>query len=164
MTARTARLVVLAIALATAGCDQATKRWAEEELRDAPPTTLVAGRLDLTYVENPGIAFGLDRVAPPGIRKPVIVSAAIAALAVLGLAWYRRGGAVSAQTVAGALIAGGAAGNLIDRFARGAVVDFVHLHGWPVFNVADVALVAGVALLLVAEWRRGRAGPVAPTS
>lgn len=163
MTIRAARLLLLLIALGVAGCDQGTKRWAEDRLDGAAPITLVGGRLDLQYTENPGNAFRVDRVLPAPMRAPVLWGSALAALGVLGLAWWRQRGAPGATAIAGALIAGGAAGNLIDRAARGHVVDFVHLHGWPVFNVADVALVAGGALIaitaLVGRPRSGRSAP-----
>lgn len=150
------RLLLVALVLLVAGCDQATKSWAEDELAGEPPTEIVAGRVDLTYAENHGVAFNAERVLPAGATTPLIVLAALAALTTLGVLWYRRRGEVSARTAGYALVLGGAAGNLIDRIVRGHVVDFVHVHGWPVFNVADVAIGAGAALLLLAEWRRDR--------
>jgi signal peptidase II len=148
------RLLLVALVLLVAGCDQATKHWAEEELAGAPPAEVVAGRLELTYAENHGVAFNTERVLPAAARTPVLVLAGVAALGVLAVLWWRRRGEVSARTAGYALVVGGAAGNFVDRIARGYVVDFVHLHGWPIFNVADVAVVAGVGLLLAAEWRR----------
>ncbi len=152
MSARVVRIVLVLIAVAVAGCDQGTKRWAEEELAGQAPVTVVQGRAELTYTQNPGSAFRFDRLAPEVVRAPLLWGSAIAVLGVLGVAWWRQR-RVDVPAVAGALIAGGAAGNLIDRAARGYVVDFVHVHGWPVFNVADVALVAGGALVLVAALR-----------
>ena len=51
----------------------------------------------------------------------------------------------------------GAIGNHGDRLFRGHVVDWIHVHHWPVFNVADACLVAGMALIVLAQWRRTRA-------
>jgi signal peptidase II len=147
--------VLLLIALGVAGCDQGTKRWAERDLAGEAPITLVQGRAELTYTENPGNAFRMDRVLPAPFRAPLLWGAALATLAVMALAWYRQR-SVSATAVAGALIAGGAAGNLLDRIARGHVIDFMHLHGWPVFNVADIALAAGGILLVLAAFRSRR--------
>lgn len=147
------RLLLVALVLLVAGCDQATKSWAEDELAGRPPAEIVAGRLDLTYAENHGVAFNSERVLPAGLRTPLMVTAGLAALTLLSVLWYRRRGEVSARTAGYALVLGGAAGNFIDRIARGHVVDFVHLHGWPIFNVADVAIVAGAALLVLAEAR-----------
>jgi signal peptidase II len=58
-----------------------------------------------------------------------------------------------------ALVMGGAVGNLVDRALRGHVVDFIHVSGWPVFNVADVAIVAGGLLVVLARGHsRGEMG------
>jgi signal peptidase II len=149
------RLLLVAIVLLVTGCDQATKSWAEDELAGAPPAEIVAGRVDLTYAENHGVAFNTERVLPEGARGAVVVLAGLGGLAMLSVFWWRRRGEVSARTAGYALVLGGAAGNLIDRAARGHVVDFVHVHGWPIFNVADVAIGAGIALILLAEARRG---------
>jgi lipoprotein signal peptidase len=71
----------------------------------------------------------------------------------------RRRAELSPTTAGLALVAGGAAGNLLDRAVRGYVVDFIHVHGWPIFNVADVAIAAGAILLL---WANGLAGIAPP--
>jgi signal peptidase II len=55
-----------------------------------------------------------------------------------------------------ALVVGGALGNALDRLARGAVVDFVHVRFWPVFNVADVLVALGIGLLALARWKAQR--------
>lgn len=152
MSRRAARLVLLSIALLVAGCDQGSKRWAERDLRGEAPITLIERRAELTYTENPGNAFRMDRVLPAPVRAPLLWTAALATLVWLGVAWWRQRG-LTASGVAGALIAAGAAGNLIDRVARGFVVDFIHIRGWPVFNVADIALVIGGGLLVVVALR-----------
>ncbi len=159
MTTSLARVVLLLIALAVAGCDQASKGWAEHSLEGRPPVELISGRLELQYTQNPGMAFSLERVLPGPVRAPLLIGAALAALAVLGLAWARHRGRPSVRAVGAAVIAGGAAGNLIDRFTRGYVVDFVHWHGWPIWNLADAALLIGAALLLIAAWRTPRESP-----
>jgi signal peptidase II len=153
MSSRSARILLAVIALGVTGCDQASKGSAEHELRDQP-VEVIGGTLDLEYTRNPGIAFSLDRVLPEAARLPVIVGIGLAFMAGLLVAWIRRGGTLSATTVGFAIIAGGALGNLADRFTRGYVVDFVHLHGWPVFNVADVVLVAGAGLFFFAGLQR----------
>jgi signal peptidase II len=163
MTTRAARIVLFLIALGIVGCDQGTKRWAERDLIEEAPVTLVRDRLDLAYTENPGNAFRMDRILPAPVRTPFLWGAALATLAVLGVAWSRQR-AVTATAVAGALIAGGAAGNLVDRAARGYVIDFIHLHGWPVFNVADIALAAGGVLLVAAAFVAKRRGSPATAS
>jgi len=149
------RLLLIAVVLLVAGCDQATKRWAEDELAGAPPAEVVAGHVDLTYAENHGVAFNAERLLP-GAGRPLLIAIGAAGCLFLGVLWYRRRGEVSARTAGYALVLGGAAGNLIDRVARGHVVDFVHLHGWPVFNVADVAIALGAVLLVLGEHRSQR--------
>jgi signal peptidase II len=73
----------------------------------------------------------------------------VAAVAVLGLAWLEFSSDLVAQVGLGASL-GGASGNLLDRLRRGAIVDFVDLRVWPVFNLADLAIVSGAAVVL---WR-----------
>jgi signal peptidase II len=141
------------------GCDHATKVAAESALRDGRQLTVVPGWLDLRLAENDDVAFNaLSRLSlhPPAW---VLTTFAVAALAAVAFAWWRRRPS-PATACAYALIAAGAIGNAADRLFRGRVVDFIHLRAWPVFNVADVAVVAG-ALLLILERRavRGSADP-----
>lgn len=152
MTTPFARVLLLLVALGVAGCDQASKGWAERSL-DGDRVELIRGRLDLQYTRNPGMAFSAERALPAPVRTPILVGAALAVLAAMALAWARHRGRPTLTAVGAAVITGGAAGNLVDRFARGYVVDFIHWHGWPVFNVADAALLIGAALLMIAAIR-----------
>jgi signal peptidase II len=108
---------------------------------------------DLVLALNPGISFGWFQNDSPTAQLILIL---IKAVAVVILAvWMARSRTLMA-TIALGLIIGGAVGNAIDRFAYGAVVDFALFHvqiggntfNWYVFNLADVAIVAGVAALL----------------
>jgi signal peptidase II len=105
----------------------------------------------ITYTLNPGAAFG---IAQSGTLILLLASIAVSA----GLIYYVARNQVGPWTGALlGLILGGAVGNAYDRLVHGTVVDFVALHFWPVFNVADSAVSAGVALLLagyVVRWRR----------
>jgi signal peptidase II len=74
--------------------------------------------------------------------------------------WLARRPAWSRQSAGIALAIGGGLGNLIDRVARGSVIDFIHWHGWPVFNVADIAIFVG-AVLILSPWP---AAPRSPTA
>lgn len=137
--------------LGLVGCDHATKAAARAALGGGP-TTLIPGVLDLRLAENHDTAFGLFRLF--GLRPPAWALATLAALviaAVAALIWSRRAEASRLELAAFALVLGGAIGNVLDRAVRGFVVDFVHLHHWPIFNVADVAVVAGGALLVLAS-------------
>jgi len=107
--------------------------------------------LDLVMVWNTGVSYGLfDAFGEAG--RWVLTAIGIGGAAVFLALLWRSGNALAA--IALGLIAGGALGNAIDRIAYGAVADFFLLHAgdfeWYVFNLADVAIVAGVVGLLIA--------------
>jgi signal peptidase II len=112
-------------------------------------------------VWNQGISYGLFKQHSE-VGRWALVAVQIAAAVGLSLWMVRASGRILVLSLA--LIVGGAAGNAIDRIAYGAVFDFVHFHvgawSWYVFNVADIAIVAGVIGLLydslVLERRRTR--------
>jgi signal peptidase II len=135
----TAALVVVA--------DQLTKSWAVHRL--AHGSIHVVWKLDLILSFNTGSAFGLAKGWAPVIT-------ALAALVVVGLLAVVRGVRSDAVAAALGLVLGGALGNLADRVFRGhhgAVVDFIALHFWPTFNVADSCITVGVILAVVLSWR-----------
>lgn len=157
MTTRRLRWAMVLLAAGVLGCDHATKYAAESKLEEAGPVAVVPGVLDLRYVENRDTGFGLFRLlglpSPPG----VLAGLQLAGLTALGVFWWRRRKVAGPlEHAAWAVTAAGAAGNLLDRVLRGYVVDFIHLHHWPVFNVADVALVAGAGLLILVFGASGR--------
>ena len=128
--------------------DQLTKSWALRALDDGPVHVLWTLRLRLSF--NSGAAFGLG----PGLAPLLVVVGIVLVVALLGFG--RAATSTLAGTVALGLVLGGAVGNLVDRLLRqhgGAVVDFVDLQWWPVFNVADAAISCGVVVLLVVSWR-----------
>jgi signal peptidase II len=112
---------------------------------------VIPGVLSLAHVQNTGVAFGLFAGVSPLVT-------ALAALTLIFVLFYNRGrwSGSRAEGTGIALMAGGAAGNLLDRVRLGFVVDYLDLHIWPVFNLADVAIVAGAGALAVALWRAGR--------
>jgi signal peptidase II len=132
--------------LALAGCDHATKYAAKAALEGQPPVQVVPQVLELRYAENRDTAFNLLRWIPEAARGPLLLAGGAVALAalVLLLARHRRGPARAALV----LLLGGALGNYLDRAARGYVVDFIHLSHWPVFNVADVVVSAGLGVMV----------------
>ena len=143
-------LGLLAAALIFAA-DQATKWWVLTVL-DLPTLGSVAllPVLNLTMVWNRGVTFGFFN-GLGGWSTAVLDAVALAIVAAL-FVWLRR---AQRPLVAAALggIAGGALGNVLDRVRYGAVVDFIHAHAlgwsWYVFNVADAAIVCGVAALVI---------------
>jgi signal peptidase II len=159
MTARASRWLLVGLMLCVTGCDQATKAVAESQLQGEPPAVIVRDRLDLTYARNPGVAFNLERVLPPRAHRPAAILAALLILPLLFVALVRSWRAPTWTTTAYAMILAGAAGNFLDRLTRGEVIDFIHLHGWPVFNVADLFVTGGVLLLLAQQLAAARLSP-----
>jgi signal peptidase II len=115
----------------------------------------------LRYAENPGAAFGLFTSVPEKLRGPLFFLVTIGAVVLVGHTARRLKGAKNERwALAGLpLVLGGAVGNFIDRVVRGFVIDFLEAHWfekayWPAFNVADVAVVTGVILLLIDSFVR----------
>ena len=143
--------LLLGTAALVLALDQLTKWWAVEVL-DTRTIELV-GSLRLSVTVNYGSAFSLANG-----RGPLISLLALAIVAVL-LRSGRNARTVPLAVAIG-LVLGGAVGNLVDRafrpgdgFLGGGVVDFVDLQWWPVFNLADAAIVVGAVLLFLAQWR-----------
>jgi signal peptidase II len=136
----------LGVAALVVVVDQVTKRLAVERLRGKPSVPVVDDILRLTYVENRGAAFGLlqDQTAFFVLVGIVVIGVIAASYRYLPRSGFRLHLALGLQL-------GGAIGNLLDRVRQGYVVDFVDFgyrsNWWPVFNVADSAIVVGVALL-----------------
>jgi len=110
----------------------------------------VLGSLQLTLAFNSGVAFSLGQGS--GL---VIVPIALAVVLVVVYVARSMSGKLAATAVG--LVVGGAIGNLVDRLVRGhdgAVVDFIDLQWWPVFNVADAAIVVGGLLLALCSLRK----------
>ncbi|WP_166397465.1 signal peptidase II [Rubrobacter marinus] len=147
MSRRTALLGALVLALAVFAVDQGLKRLVEGSMRLGESIPLIDGVLHLTFIKNPGGAFGILG----GQAGILLLGSAVAVAFVL---WMLLAGEPTRATTAGCgLILGGAAGNLVDRILEGEVTDYVDLRVWPIFNAADVAIVLGVGLLLLAALR-----------
>jgi signal peptidase II len=133
--------------------DQATKLFVQAHMALYESIALIPNYLDITYTLNPGAAFSFLAEAPVWLREAFLLSMACAAIIVLAVLIVRAD-RISVNSVALALILGGAAGNLIDRAVRGRVIDFVRAHyydlNYPVFNVADSAITIGVTLIIAA--------------
>jgi signal peptidase II len=154
-------LLIASVVGSCIGCDQVTKAVAEQSLAGREPLSLLGGIVRLSYAENPGAFLGLGADLPSGIRFWVLgvtVALVLAWVATHAMADRTAG---PARLVGLAMVVGGGAGNLVDRVSAGVVRDFVVLGIDPirtgVFNLADLAITAGVAVLLC-SWRGRGAG------
>ena len=132
--------------------DQVTKTLALEALSDGP-LDLIEGIVTLELSYNSGGVFGVGRGFPG-----VFLAATI--IVTVGILFWARRIEERAWLVPLGLVLGGGLGNLVDRLFRGhdgKVVDFIDLHVWPVFNVADMSIVIGVGLVLLGALRSDRA-------
>jgi signal peptidase II len=121
---------------------------------------LIPAVVQLRFTTNPGGAFGIFGSAPA-------LFVAISVVVVVVVVVVSRNVPSTASAVGLGLVLGGALGNLTDRAVRGAgfsgeVVDFIDFHVWPVFNLADSALVVGAAVLLISGVRRDRTATERP--
>ncbi|MBF0185803.1 MAG: signal peptidase II [Magnetococcales bacterium] len=135
--------------------DQLSKYFASVELASRE-ITLVPGFFDFTLAHNLGAAFSLFATLPDLWRSLILIG--VAFLAIIFILVLLLQSTRQQESIALGCILGGAAGNLVDRIRLGYVVDFIHLHwhdlSWPIFNLADVAIDLGVALLLWNSLRK----------
>ena len=144
-----------ALAAATVLCDQLHKAWMIALFDGVQrPKITVTSFFDLVLVWNPGISYGLFKQDSDAGRWMLVGFAMAAALV---LTWWLAQLQTRLAAASVGLIIGGALGNAIDRMHYGAVADFFSFHvagfNWYVFNLADVAIVAGVAGLLYNSFR-----------
>lgn len=159
-------VVLLLLVAGTIGCDGITKHLATETLAGTSTQSFLADTVRLTYAENLGGFLSLGDDFSPFVRTAVFTLATGAILVALAFAaWRRRDQALHAAAFA--LFFAGGLSNWLDRLNDGRVVDFLNVGiGWlrtGIFNVADVAIMLGVALYVIAEARAksaegGRAG------
>jgi signal peptidase II len=142
------------ITLLVLGLDQLAKHTLATSIHAGQVRTIVPGILHLVHVRNTGVAFGV--LAGGGA---VVYGLTVAALLALLGYLIARPQRPWLWLPTGMLI-GGALGNLVDRVARGSVIDFIKLPAWPAFNVADMSITLGVVVLvLVVEAARGGRSP-----
>lgn len=151
--------LALSTGLVTMAVDQANKLWmlGVYKIQDRGQVR-VAPFLDFVFVINTGISYNIgSNAAPPWVLSTFAVVAS-AAMAV----WVARAATGALMALSIGLIIGGAIGNAIDRLWLGGVADFYLLHAfgysWYVFNIADVAIVAGVVGLLYDSFSPSREG------
>jgi signal peptidase II len=163
-------VIFVAVVLLTVAADQGSKAWAHTLPTPAHcdtagmvaqrcggiPQPVITGYWDWELAMNPGAAFS-SFVGTDLARIALSLLASVAVIYIGVLAWRTRADE-RMKRVALALVAGGALGNLVDRLRYGAVTDFVRWrigeHRWPIFNVADAALLVGAALLFLTASSR----------
>jgi signal peptidase II len=114
--------------------------------------SVIPGFLDISHVQNTGVAFGIFSSNPSNLKQVLLSGASLIAVAVLFYLYHQTNQTYRFMMVGFALLLGGAIGNLIDRVFMGKVVDFIDVYvgamHWPAFNVADSAISVGIAILL----------------
>jgi signal peptidase II len=161
MAPRPARLLLLLAIVATIGCDRVTKHAAVTTLAGAPAQSFMADTVRLEYMENSGAFLGLGSDWPRPVRVALFsIGNGLFLLAVAIMAIRHRWTGLALAGVA--LFVAGGVSNLLDRMAFGTVIDFMNVGIGPVrtgiFNVADMAILAGVGLVLLAASRGDRGG------
>lgn len=154
------------VPLATIACDQATKHVAASSFTDVIPYSLVGGVVELLYSENPGAFLGLGSGLHHSTRFWLLTVGVGLLLLVFGAKLVRA--TRLPELIGWSLVIGGGLSNLIDRLMRdGRVIDFLRLgigdHRTGIFNVADAAIVLGLACLFVSALWLHRSAPAEPS-
>ncbi|MGA9392230.1 MAG: signal peptidase II [Candidatus Sulfotelmatobacter sp.] len=153
MTKNSARSIYLLIVLVVVLLDRWTKHMVAQRIRLYAHIQVIPGFFRLTHTENTGAAFSLFADSNAPWKTTMLIAFSAIALVVVSVLLWKNHHAHFATGVGLSLIMGGALGNLWDRLARGRVIDFllvyVKQYQWPVFNLADSAIVVGAGLLIV---------------
>lgn len=159
------RLALLAIIVTTIGCDQVTKHVASRSLMGGPPRSYLGNAVRLEYAENTGAFLSLGSELPLWART-VLFSAGPALALIAGFVAMLRHRWRRPALLGLCLAFAGGFSNLVDRVNHGRVVDFLNVGVGPVrtgiFNVADMAIIGGLALLVGSHYTGRNAA--APTS
>lgn len=151
-------LFLLAISGTVITLDQLIKIYIHTHFRLHESINVIPGFFNLTYIRNPGAAFGLLAESHPTFRE--IFFLIIPPLAIVFIVYTLKSTHEKFQIFALSLICGGALGNYIDRLNFGYVIDFLDFYikdaHYPAFNVADMAIVSGVAIMTIAMICDGR--------
>jgi len=153
MTKNSARTMHLLIALIVVLLDRWTKYVVAERIPLYSHIQVIPGFFRLTHTENTGAAFSLFADSSAPWKTGLLIAFSVIALLVVSVLLWKNNHTHVATGIGLSLIMGGALGNLWDRLARGRVVDFllfyVNRYQWPVFNLADSAIVVGAGLLVL---------------
>jgi signal peptidase II len=157
MNATKYRLLLFSLLIVVA--DLMTKAWIARAILPYSVRTVVPGLVNLTHVQNRGVAFGLlNSLGDMG--PPILIAAGGLALVVVVIYFRQTPGEDLMLLWSLASILGGAVGNLIDRILHGSVTDFIDVYvgtyHWHTFNVADSAISVGICLMLLDLLRQRR--------
>ncbi len=148
------------VSVATLGMDIASKIWAEKTLDLRPPMSVIEGKtfnMGFQLARNKGGAWGLLQTASENLRRPFFLLVSALAIGFIVYLFSRLQPRQRALRWGLPLVLGGALGNVFDRIRYGFVIDFIDVHilrdgkehHWPTFNVADIAICVGVALMAI---------------
>jgi signal peptidase II len=153
MSAHRARALYFLLALAVVGIDRWSKHLVATRIALYSHIQIIPGFFRLTHTENTGAAFSLFADSPAHWKAVLLIGFSVAAMIVVSILLWKQTHVFTMTGIALSLILGGAAGNLWDRIARGRVVDFllfyIKQYQYPVFNLADSAIVIGAGLLVL---------------
>jgi signal peptidase II len=153
MTSNSARATHFVLALIVILVDRWSKRLVAARIALYTHIQIIPGFFRITHTENTGAAFSLFADSPSHWKTSLLIGFSLVAMIVVSILLWKQNRALSITGIALSLILGGAVGNLWDRIASGRVVDFllvyVKQYQWPVFNLADSAIVIGAGLLVL---------------
>lgn len=153
MNTQRARGVHIFLALLVILLDRWTKHLVAARIGLYSHVQLIPGFLQITHTENTGAAFSLFADSPAHWKTSLLIGFSAVAIVIVAVLLWKQARPLGITGVALSLILGGAAGNLWDRVVSGRVVDFLLVYHksyqWPVFNLADSAIVVGAALLVI---------------
>jgi len=153
MSKNSVRAVHFLIALLVVILDRWSKRLVANHIQMYTHIQVIPGFFRITHTENTGAAFSLFADSPSHFKTAALITFSVVAMIVVSILLWRQTRALTLTGTAFSLILGGAVGNLWDRVASGRVVDFllfyVKQYQWPVFNLADSAIVVGASLLVL---------------
>lgn len=154
-------LLLLAISGLVICIDQITKIYIFANFSEGESVNVISNFFNITYVKNPGAAFGFLRDAHEGFREIFFLLIAPIAAVIILFMMKSVDDKDRVSIFALSSLFGGALGNYIDRLWHGYVVDFLDFHyyqkaSWPAFNVADAAIVCGIGLMLLMEFKQGQ--------
>lgn len=132
--------------------DQLTKACIQKTMLLHQSISIIPNLFNLTYIRNPGAAFGLFASGGGSLRSAFFIAVSVIALVVLSLLYTKALRETCLLRFSLSLVVGGAIGNLMDRIRLGEVIDFLDFYlgpyHWPAFNVADSCITIGIGLLI----------------